>query len=88
MSQTARKNFELANQIKEISEEDLYKYDADLQNTIITTRPWKEDPHYFKRVTISGIALLKMVMHYKYKNGGNEEVMGLIKGKKYGDKCL
>lgn len=39
-------------------------------------RPWKENPNYFKRVRISAVALLKMVMHAR--SGGSLEIMGLM----------
>ena len=45
---------------------------------ITDRRPWKEDPHFFKTVRISALALLKMVMHAR--SGGNLEVMGLMQG--------
>lgn len=35
-------------------------------------KPWTKDPHYFKRVKISALALLKMVVHAR--SGGNIEV--------------
>lgn len=41
------------------------------------------DPHYFKNVRISAIALLKMVMHAR--SGGSLEIMGLMQGKVAGD---
>ncbi len=40
-------------------------------------------PNYFKKVRISAIALIKMVMHAR--SGGNIEVMGLMLGKIMGD---
>ena len=41
-------------------------------------------PHHFKRVKISAIALVKMVMHTR--RGGDLEVMGLMQGKVKGGK--
>lgn len=41
-------------------------------------RPWKKDPHHFRHVRISAVALLKMVMHAR--SGGSIEVMGLMQG--------
>ena len=61
----------------------LYVYDAAEQKAINDARPWKKDPHYFKKVRISAIALLKMVMHAR--SGGSIEVMGLMQGKISGD---
>lgn len=43
------------------------------------TGPWEKDPHYFKDIQISALALLKMVMHAR--SGGSLEVMGLLLGK-------
>ena len=42
------------------------------------SKPWQRDPHYFKDVRISAVALLKMVMHAR--SGGSLEVMGLMQG--------
>eukprot|EP00958_Prasinococcus_capsulatus_P025814 scaffold4470_cov255-Prasinococcus_capsulatus_cf.AAC.9 len=39
-------------------------------------RPWARDPHYFKHVRISALALIKMTMHTRA--GGNLEVMGML----------
>lgn len=41
--------------------------------------PWEKDPHYFKDINISALALLKMVMHAR--SGGSLEIMGLLLGK-------
>lgn len=43
------------------------------------TGPWEKDPHYFKDIQISALALLKMVMHAR--SGGSLEIMGLLLGK-------
>ncbi|KAB2619190.1 COP9 signalosome complex subunit 5a-like [Pyrus ussuriensis x Pyrus communis] len=48
--------------------------------------PWANDPHYFKRVKISALALLKMVVHAR--SGGTIEVMGLMQGKTDGDAII
>lgn len=56
----------------------LYGYDADAQKSIQTARPWLRDPHYFKTVRISAVAMVKMVMHAR--SGGSIEVMGLMQG--------
>lgn len=44
-----------------------------------STGPWEKDPHYFKDIQISALALLKMVMHAR--SGGSLEIMGLLLGK-------
>ncbi|KAJ3369908.1 COP9 signalosome complex subunit 5a [Allomyces arbusculus] len=46
-------------------------------------RPWTKDPRYFKKVKMSAIALIKMVLHAR--RGGHLEVMGLMQGKVMGD---
>uniref|UniRef100_A0A914ZP85 MPN domain-containing protein n=1 Tax=Parascaris univalens TaxID=6257 RepID=A0A914ZP85_PARUN len=74
---TALRNWQFANNIK--LSETIYQYDANEQQLIRTVRPWEKDPHYFKEVKISALALLKMVMHAR--SGGNLEVMGLVQGK-------
>ncbi|KAK0673800.1 putative COP9 signalosome complex subunit 5 [Cercophora samala] len=42
------------------------------------SKPWVQDPQYFKSVRISPVALLKMVMHAR--SGGSLEVMGMMQG--------
>lgn len=56
----------------------LYAYNSEAQKKINEARPWKTDPHHFKHVRISAVALIKMVMHAR--SGGNIEVMGLMLG--------
>lgn len=46
---------------------------------IFRVGPWEKDPHYFKDIQISALALLKMVMHAR--SGGSLEIMGLLLGK-------
>eukprot|EP00708_Paratrimastix_pyriformis_P004140 GAFH01002973.1.p2 GENE.GAFH01002973.1~~GAFH01002973.1.p2 ORF type:complete len:320 (-),score=65.46 GAFH01002973.1:75-935(-) len=41
--------------------------------------PWRQDPHHFKYVKVSALALLKMVMHAC--SGGRLEVMGILQGR-------
>ena len=62
---------------------DLWKYDVDVQRDIATAAPWTKDPHYFKHVRVSALALLKMTIHTR--SGGNIEVMGMLQGKPVGD---
>jgi len=61
----------------------LYSYDPAEQKAFQEAKPWKKDPHYFKHVRISSVALMKMVMHAR--SGGALEVMGLMMGKIAGD---
>jgi len=42
-------------------------------------KPWSKDPHFFKHVRMSALALLKIAMHAR--SGGNLEVMGMLVGK-------
>ncbi|TKA52323.1 hypothetical protein B0A53_04791 [Rhodotorula sp. CCFEE 5036] len=79
--QVAQTTFSLANNIQETDE--LYKYDKDAQKAQLNARAWKENPHHFKKVRISAVALIKMVMHAR--SGGQYEIMGLMQGKLDGD---
>lgn len=76
-SEIARKNWEFLNNITEV--EEIYKYNRAAQQSMLTAKPWDKDPHFFKDIKISALALLKMVMHAR--SGGNLEVMGLLLGK-------
>mmetsp|Transcript_19436 Transcript_19436/g.66065 ORF Transcript_19436/g.66065 Transcript_19436/m.66065 type:complete len:352 (+) Transcript_19436:165-1220(+) len=81
----AQARFELENNIQglEASVEELFTYDREQQAAIQQAKPWRRDPHYFKHVRVSALALIKMTMHCK--SGGNLEVMGMIQGKTIGD---
>ena len=76
---------ELENAVKLVDpqRDALYGYSDAEQKMIIDEAPWKKDPHHFKNVRISAVALLKMVMHAR--SGGSIEVMGLMQGKISGD---
>ncbi|KAL1649134.1 COP9 signalosome catalytic subunit rri1 [Diplodia intermedia] len=76
----AMKSWELENSIKLVdpARDALYNYDADAQKAIGNAKPWKADPHHFKHVRISAVAMLKMVMHARA--GGAIEVMGIMLG--------
>eukprot|EP00742_Colponemidia_sp_Colp-10_P002225 GILJ01002379.1.p1 GENE.GILJ01002379.1~~GILJ01002379.1.p1 ORF type:complete len:338 (-),score=56.79 GILJ01002379.1:103-1116(-) len=82
-SSIARKNFDLNNNIQELDADSLYRWDEAEQQAIFNAAPWAKDPHYFKKVRISAVALIKMVMHAR--SGGRIEVMGLLQGKVEGD---
>ncbi|EIE80444.1 hypothetical protein RO3G_05149 [Rhizopus delemar RA 99-880] len=81
----ALKNWELENNITTVDPEEdkIYFYDSEQDKQNVAEKPWKNDPHHFKRVKISATALIKMVMHAR--SGGNIEVMGLMQGKIQGD---
>lgn len=77
---TAQLSFEVANNVEMIDANDaIFKYDATEQKELQNGKPWRRDPHFFKKVRISVIALIKMVMHAR--SGGSIEVMGLMQGK-------
>lgn len=76
----AQKTWEMANDVENISGVDeIFKYSHQQQQDILTAKPWEKDPHYFKYIRVSALALLKMVMHSR--SGGNLEVMGMLLGK-------
>jgi len=79
-SDAAQKTWELENNIQTLpSCDEIFRYDAEQQRQIIDAKPWEKDPHFFKDIKISALALLKMVMHAR--SGGTLEVMGLMLGK-------
>lgn len=68
------------------SSDQIFYYDDAAQAKFQQEKPWTQDPHYFKRVKISALALLKMVVHAR--SGGTIEVMGLMQGKTDGDAII
>ncbi|XP_050345140.1 COP9 signalosome complex subunit 5 [Nymphalis io] len=79
-SSIAQKTWVMANNIEAVSSvDDIYRYDKKQQQDILAAKPWEKDPHFFKDIKISALALLKMVMHAR--SGGTLEVMGLLLGK-------
>ncbi|SPO28137.1 probable COP9 signalosome subunit 5 CSN5 [Ustilago trichophora] len=78
----ARANFELNNDIIPLSSstlDSIFSYDSEAQRAILRSQPWETDPHFFVKVRISAVALIKMVMHAR--SGGIYEIMGLMQGK-------
>ncbi|GAA6009732.1 hypothetical protein JCM10207_004172 [Rhodosporidiobolus poonsookiae] len=73
----AKATFELNNNIAATDE--VFRYDKAEQQAILKDKAWKKDPHHFKKVRISAVALIKMVMHAR--SGGQYEIMGLMQGK-------
>ena len=71
---------EIENAIKLVdpTRDALYAFNLEENKKNTQDRPWKEDPHHFKYVRISAVALIKMVMHAR--SGGDIEVMGLMLG--------
>ena len=83
-AKNALMRFELENNVNEVlDDKDFYHFDEDEVDMLYKTKPWKTDENYYKKVKISAVALIKMVMHAK--SGGNIEVMGLMQGKVKGD---
>ncbi|KAA8496509.1 COP9 signalosome complex subunit 5a [Porphyridium purpureum] len=87
----ARRAWELANEVREVDPgaaaqpaasqvaDARYRWDEGEQRQALEAKPWTRDPHYFQKVHISAIALIKMVMHAR--SGGSIEVMGSMQGK-------
>ncbi|XP_020257021.1 COP9 signalosome complex subunit 5b-like isoform X2 [Asparagus officinalis] len=91
-SSIARQTWELENNVVPMdpnpssagdSSDGIYYYDEAAQTKFQHEKPWAHDPNYFRRVRISALALLKMVVHAR--SGGTIEVMGLMQGKTDGD---
>ncbi|KAF2236244.1 COP9 signalosome complex subunit 5 [Viridothelium virens] len=80
MGSTAFKTWELENAVKLVdpTRDALYNYDKAQLDTVQDAKAWKTDPHHFKYVRISAVALLKMVIHAR--SGGSIEIMGLMQG--------
>lgn len=61
-------------------EDSRHFYAAKVRNlTPDAEKPWKKEPHYFRRAHISLQALIKMTLHARL--GGNLEIMGMMTGK-------
>jgi hypothetical protein len=48
-----------------LEQDKIFRYNADEQKAIQKEARWKKDPHYFKKVKVSGVALIKMVSSLK-----------------------
>ncbi|OCF33804.1 COP9 signalosome complex subunit 5 [Kwoniella heveanensis BCC8398] len=80
MSSTARKTFELNNDVRSIDPTDgIFQYSREEEKELDTQAPWSTDPHYFHTVKISAVALIKMVTHAR--SGGIYEIMGVMYGR-------
>jgi len=86
MAAAAQKKFEEVNKIESIDGDALYDYDNASYQRHLQSKPWTKDVNHYKKVKISAIALLKMVMHAR--SGGTLEVMGLMMGKVEGDTMI
>ncbi|KAJ1725308.1 COP9 signalosome catalytic subunit rri1 [Coemansia erecta] len=87
-AQNGLKLFELENNIVPLSKSDekLYGFDSDVQRKQLDAELWKKDIYHYRKVEISSIALVKMVMHAR--SGGDIEVMGLMLGKVVGNTMI
>ncbi|VDQ16425.1 unnamed protein product, partial [Trichobilharzia regenti] len=72
-STSARELWETENNIESIlgPVDEYFKYDVKVHQSIVNAKPWEKDPHYFKSIKISAVALLKMLIHAR--SGGNLE---------------
>ncbi|XP_078439418.1 COP9 signalosome complex subunit 5-like [Wolffia australiana] len=85
-SSIAQRTWELENNVITMEGADadsIYFYDEAAQSKMQQEKPWTSDPHFFRRVKISALALLKMVVHAR--SGGTIEIMGVMQGKTDGD---
>lgn len=81
---TAKATWELENNVVELEPSDaLFRYDEVQQKAVQQQKPWARNPHFFKHVRVSALALIKMTMHCR--SGSNLEVMGMLQGKTVGD---
>ncbi|KAF3597432.1 hypothetical protein DY000_02023614 [Brassica cretica] len=91
-STIARKTWELENNILTVkqpadsSSDNIFHYDGAAHAKALKEKTWATNPNYFKRVQISALALLKMVVHAR--SGGTIEIMGLMQGKTDGDTII
>jgi len=85
MAQVAQATFDMENQVTAVDDATLYHFSEEEQDAIHERRPWKEDVNFFKKVRMSAVALIKMVMHSRSSGNGilgqMNEVMGLMLGK-------
>eukprot|EP00270_Netrium_digitus_P007904 TRINITY_DN2319_c0_g1_i2.p1 TRINITY_DN2319_c0_g1~~TRINITY_DN2319_c0_g1_i2.p1 ORF type:complete len:358 (+),score=85.65 TRINITY_DN2319_c0_g1_i2:87-1160(+) len=85
--QAAKLTWELENRIQNVDAADqIFLFDEAQQALVQQQKPWTKDPHFFKSVRISALALLKMVVHAR--SGGTIEVMGIMQGKTDGSTII
>ena len=77
-------SFGAGKQVSLRAEDDVfYRYDDVLQTATQQQKPWARNPHFFKHVQVSALALIKMSLHCR--SGSHLEVMGMLQGKTIGD---
>ena len=71
--------------VRGLSSEDaaIHRYDDTQQIAIQQQKLWLRNPHFFKQVRVSALALFKMTLHCR--SGSSLEVMGMLQGKTIGD---
>ncbi|WVR04832.1 COP9 signalosome complex subunit 5 [Kwoniella sp. DSM 27419] len=80
MATTAKKTFELTNDVKSVDPAAaIFQYSREEEKALEQQAPWDKDPHYFHTVKISAVALIKMVTHAR--SGGIYEIMGVMYGR-------
>ncbi|KAK8847636.1 COP9 signalosome complex subunit 5 [Kwoniella newhampshirensis] len=80
MSSTARKTFDLNNEVMSVDPAAaIFQYSREAEKLLEEQAPWNADPHYFHTVKISAVALIKMVTHAR--SGGIYEIMGVMYGR-------
>jgi len=87
-AQQSKQSWEVANNV--IESDDIYKYDENKNDEELSKRGWISDPKFFKKVKISAVAVLKMVMHARtgLRPDGDLEVMGILQGKVQGSTMI
>uniref|UniRef100_A0A0D3D788 COP9 signalosome complex subunit 5 n=1 Tax=Brassica oleracea var. oleracea TaxID=109376 RepID=A0A0D3D788_BRAOL len=91
-STIARKTWELENNILTVklpadsSSDNIFHYDGAAHAKVLKEKTWATNPNYFKRVQISALALLKMVVHAR--SGSTIEIWVLCRGKQMAIRSL
>lgn len=79
-NEIAKRGWEWQNAVQPLRNvDDLFRYNEEEHQRMMSAKPWEKDVNFFKTCRISALALLKMVMHAR--SGGNLEVMGLMLGR-------
>eukprot|EP00004_Rigifila_ramosa_P007798 TRINITY_DN18988_c0_g1_i1.p1 TRINITY_DN18988_c0_g1~~TRINITY_DN18988_c0_g1_i1.p1 ORF type:complete len:328 (+),score=61.18 TRINITY_DN18988_c0_g1_i1:40-1023(+) len=86
MAASAQKRWLAENAVQDVGSDELYRFNPEAHKQEVAKKGWLKDPQYFRRVKISALATLKMVMHAR--SGGDLEVMGMLQGKIQGDTMI
>ena len=60
--------------VQPVQQDQIFKYNAEEQKAIQKEAKWKQDPHYFKKVKLYGVALIKMVSQQKGKKAQSRSI--------------